>query len=151
MHVCSTLVDNTKKFSHVILLNKISINPDVFPWQRKDKINTMLQETESSCNVWDGLDVVILQYISQVLLVARTHLPIQETRDTDSFPGSGSSAEEGMATHSSIVAWRLPWTEEPAGLESIGLHRVGHNWSDLALTHTYCNRERGNCKISGEK
>ena len=32
-----------------------------------------------------------------------------------------------MATHSSILAWRIPWTEEPGGLQSMGLHRVGHN------------------------
>ena len=35
--------------------------------------------------------------------------------------------EEGMATHSSILAWRIPWTEEPGGLQSIGLHRVRHH------------------------
>ena len=37
-----------------------------------------------------------------------------------------------MATHSSISAWRVPWTEEPGGLQSIGSHRGGHDWSDLA-------------------
>ena len=42
--------------------------------------------------------------------------------------------EKGMATHTSILAWRIPWTEEPAELQSIGLQRVGHGWSDLALT-----------------
>ena len=35
--------------------------------------------------------------------------------------------EEGIATHSSILAWRIPWTEEPCGLQSKGLQRVGHN------------------------
>ena len=35
--------------------------------------------------------------------------------------------EEVMATHSSVLAWRVPWTEEPGGLQSVGLHRVGHN------------------------
>ena len=35
--------------------------------------------------------------------------------------------EEGMATHSSILAWEIPWTEEPGGLQSMGLQRVGHN------------------------
>ena len=35
--------------------------------------------------------------------------------------------EEGMATHSGILAWRIPWTEEPGGLQSMGSHRVGHN------------------------
>ena len=33
-----------------------------------------------------------------------------------------------METHSSILAWRTPWTEEPSGLQSIGSQRVGHNW-----------------------
>ena len=38
--------------------------------------------------------------------------------------GSKDSLEEEMATHSSILAWRIPWTEEPGGLQSIGLQRV---------------------------
>ena len=39
-----------------------------------------------------------------------------------------------MATHSSVLAWRIPGTEEPGGLPSMGSHRVGHDWSDLAAT-----------------
>ena len=35
--------------------------------------------------------------------------------------------EKEMATHSSILAWRIPWTEEPGGLQSMGSHRVGHD------------------------
>ena len=37
-----------------------------------------------------------------------------------------------MATHSSVLAWRIPWTEEPGGLPSMGSHRVGHDCSNLA-------------------
>ena len=37
-----------------------------------------------------------------------------------------------MATHSSTLAWRIPWTWEPGRLQSMGSHRVGHDWSDLA-------------------
>ena len=40
--------------------------------------------------------------------------------------------EEVMATHSSFLAWRIPWTGEPGGLQPIGLQRVGHNSNDLA-------------------
>ena len=40
--------------------------------------------------------------------------------------------EKEMATHSSVLAWRIPGTGEPGGLLSMGLHRVGHDWSDLA-------------------
>ena len=43
--------------------------------------------------------------------------------------------EEEMATHSSILAWEIPWTEEPGGLQSMGSKRVRHNWSDLACMH----------------
>ena len=38
-----------------------------------------------------------------------------------------------MATHSSTLAWKIPWTEEPGRLQSMGLLRVGHDWSDLAV------------------
>ena len=38
-----------------------------------------------------------------------------------------------MATHSSVLAWRVPETGEPGGLPSMGLHGVGHDWSDLAV------------------
>ena len=39
-----------------------------------------------------------------------------------------------MATHSSVLAWRIPGTGEPGGLPSVGSHRVGHNWSNLAVS-----------------
>ena len=58
--------------------------------------------------------------------------------------------EKEMATHPSVLAWRIPGTGEAGGLPSLGLHRVRHNWSDLAAaerlihthrhTHTFCNK-----------
>ena len=47
--------------------------------------------------------------------------------DLGSIPGSGRSPGEGMATSSSILAWRIPWTEESGGLLSMGLQRGGHD------------------------
>ena len=41
--------------------------------------------------------------------------------------GWGNPLEKGMATHYSILAWRIPWTEEPGGLQSMGLQRVEHD------------------------
>ena len=41
--------------------------------------------------------------------------------------GQEDPLEEGMANHSSIFAWRIPWTEEPGGLQSMGLQRAGHD------------------------
>ena len=52
-------------------------------------------------------------------------------------PGSEDPLEEGIAPHSSIPAWRIPWTEEPGGLQSMGSHRVRHDRSDLAQQHMY--------------
>ena len=48
----------------------------------------------------------------------------------------GSNLEKGMATHSSILAWKIPWTEEPGGLQSMGLQRVGHDGRTDRYTHT---------------
>ena len=45
-----------------------------------------------------------------------------------------------MATHSSVLAWRIPGTPEPGGLLSMGSHRVGHDWSDLAAAAARYNR-----------
>ena len=45
--------------------------------------------------------------------------------------------EKEMATHSSVLAWRIPGTGEPGGLPSMGSHRVGHDWSDLAAVAVY--------------
>ena len=47
--------------------------------------------------------------------------------DPGSIPGPGRSPGERMATHSSILAWRIPGTEEPGGLQSMGSQRVGHD------------------------
>ena len=45
-----------------------------------------------------------------------------------------------MATHSSVLAWRIPGTVEPGGLPSMGSHRVGHDWSNLALTLAHAGK-----------
>ena len=45
--------------------------------------------------------------------------------------------EKEMATHSSVLAWRIPGTGEPGGLPSVGSHGVGHDWSDLAAAAAY--------------
>ena len=50
------------------------------------------------------------------------------------FLGLKDPLEKEMATHSSILAWRIPWTEESGGLQSMGSHRVGHD--KVTNTHT---------------
>ena len=62
-----------------------------------------------------------------------------DVREVGLIRGLGRSPSHSsvlVATHSSILAWRIPWTEEPGGLQSMGWQRVRHNWSDLAQHST---------------
>ena len=62
---------------------------------------------------------------------------IQETQ-VRSLGQEGDPLEKGMATHSSIFAWRIPWTVEPGGLQSMGSHRVRHDFvTECAHTHKH--------------
>ena len=56
-----------------------------------------------------------------------------DERDTGSIPGSGRSLEWEVATHSNILAWKAPWTEEPGGLQSMWSQRLEH---DQATEHS---------------
>ena len=70
----------------------------------------------------------IIHIFFRISLVAQMvkHLPtIQETQVQTL--GGGDLLEKGMATHSSIFAWKIPWTEEPGRLQSMGSQRVGHD------------------------
>ena len=58
-----------------------------------------------------------------------------------------SYKEKAMATHSSVLAWRIPWTEKPGRLQSMGSHRVGHNWSDLAAAAATISYNPLQCNI----
>ena len=73
-----------------------------------------------------------------MLVVKNLTANAEDIRDMGLLPELGRSPgrswkilfhalEEGMATHSRILAWRIPWTEEPGGLQSMGLQTVGHD------------------------
>ena len=98
-------------------------------------------------------------FVSLATIPSSTHPPIHPLACVNQLPSGGASRkepacqcrrqkrtqvqslsqedplEEEMATNSSVLAWRIPWTEEPGGLESIELQRVQNDWSDLALKH----------------
>ena len=58
---------------------------------------------------------------------------------------------ETMTSHSNFLAWRIPWTEEPGGLQFIGSHRIGHDWSDLAHHGVFIWWPGKNCcSLAGE-
>ena len=62
---------------------------------------------------------------SLVALIVK-NLPAMQETQVQSL-GQEDSLKKGMATHSSILAWRISWTEEPGGLQPMGLQRVGHD------------------------
>ena len=69
------------------------------------------------------------------LLALFWHMPKNVTdkqEELNVWPDIELTREKAMATHSSTLAWKIPWTEEPGRLQSMGSHRVGHDWSDLA-------------------
>ena len=61
------------------------------------------------------------------------------------FLGQEDPLEEGMATLSSVLAWRIPWTEEPGGLQSIGLQRVGHDRATFTLGFPHSSAGKRMC------
>ena len=77
---------------------------------------------------WVIMTILEMIWASQMVLVVKNPLPMQETQEmwVQSL-GWEDPLEEGMATHTSILAWRISWTEEPGGLQSMGSQRVRHN------------------------
>ena len=73
--------------------------------------------THGSVYVWASL---VAQMVKNLLAMQETWVQ---------FLGQEDPLEEKMATHSSILAWRIPWTEEPGGLQSMGWQRVESNWA----------------------
>ena len=69
------------------------------------------------------------------------NLPVMQETWVQSL-GWEDLLEKGMATHSRILVWRIPWTEEPGGLQSVGSQRVGHDSvTDIQHTHIQVLRE----------
>ena len=71
-----------------------------------------------------GFDLLVAQKVKNLFAMWETQVQ---------FLGREDPLEKGMATHSSILAWRTPRTEEPGGLQSMGLQRVGHDWTNNTL------------------
>ena len=74
--------------------------------------------------------------------------PLSNAGDAGSIPGQEDPLEKEMATHSSILAWEIPWTEEPGGLQSIG-KRAKHNLATKQQQHTICLNHRSFPSLAG--
>ena len=84
-----------------------------------------------------------------MLVVKNLPANVGDIRDTGSIPESGISLgqEESMETHSSIPAYKIPWTEKPGKLQSIGSNRVGCDWRDLAHRFVIAFLPRSKCLL----
>ena len=80
----------------------------------------------NSVSSWYGLVILKLLYMYSWAQVVKNQPAVQETQAWSL--GQEDFLEEGMATHFNIFAWRIPRTEEPGGLQSVGSQRVGHEW-----------------------
>ena len=95
-------------------------------------------EVEGSCSFYTSQSpfLVMRPGALQVVLEVKRHGTQIRSLDPEDPP------KEEMKTHSSILAWRIPRTEEPGGLQSIGSQRVRHNWSNLAGLHALLNKQK---------
>ena len=150
----SDIHSHTKKLKKV---HRIEVNFDADHWNSLNIQNTCYIYWENnSYSPWLWTDLignitfyyskysVCLRLFSHVCAWLMAFLNGSEVKNQPAMQGTQvqflnweDPLEKGMATHSSILAWRIPWTEEPGGLQSIGLHRVGHDRSDFTHTHMH--------------
>ena len=84
-----------------------------------------------------GMLVPIHQWLS-----GKESTALQETQETRVWSLGWEDLLEEMATHSSTLAWRIPWTEEPGGLQSMGSLRVRHDWTTSLSLFTFMHWRR---------
>ena len=98
---------HTHTYIYSIAINQSEKNNPIKNWQ----------------NIWTN---ILQKGISPVAHTIKNLPAVQETCVRSL--GQEDPLEKGMASYSSILAWRIPWTEEPGGLQSMGLQRIGHDW-----------------------
>ena len=74
---------------------------------------------------------------TQVVLVKNSPANAGDLRDAGLTLGGEDPLEEGMATHSSVLAWRIPWMEDSGGLQSVGSQRIRNNWRNFTCMHVF--------------
>ena len=103
-------------------LEKVSFhsNPKERQCQRMLKLRTIALISHASKVMLKILQARLQQYVNRELPMFKT--PVRPL-------GWEDPREKGVSNHSSILAWKIPWTEEPVRLQSVGLQRIGHDWA----------------------
>ena len=127
IHICMCILIFTKSlaYTQMLIFFKYSMAKYFY-------LNVISKEWESlSLSLPDLLlTYYFLLMLKKTSLVAQTvkHLPTMQKNQVQSL-GWEDLLEREMATLSSILAWKIPWIEEPGRLQSMGLQRVGHDWA----------------------
>ena len=87
-----------------------------------------ISDIKSALHSWDPLLGMAYYRFQSFPGCSVVKNPLTSAGDAGLIPGLGRSLEEKMATHSSILARKIPWTEEPFWLQSMGSQRAGHDW-----------------------
>ena len=129
-HGLLTLCFNLNHKCDIALIYRMSTNQILIDWLYQSHFY-------QSCDQSTARALLILSLVSVISGVSRVaqmvkNLPAMWETQVRSLDQQ-DSLEKGMATHSSSLAWRSPWIEEPGGLQSMGSQRVGHSW----LTNTF--------------
>ena len=135
-------------FLHLLLCPQVhSLHLHLYSCPVNRFISTIFLDSMYMCNVLFRFLCVLygikIQVFMQVILISLLYgLPLWLTvKNLPVMPETWvlsldqeDPLEKGMTTHSSILAWRIPWTEEPGRLQSMALQRVGHDWTTTILT-----------------
>ena len=99
-----------------------------------------------SLNHWNAVEFLFIFFTASLVAQSIKNLPaVQETRVWSL--GWEDPLEKEMATHSSILAWKISWTKEPGGLQSMGSQRVGHDWATNTY-YSFLNVSTRKCKVT---
>ena len=91
-----------------------------------------IQQSDSVMHIYLLFQILSLYRLYKILSIVPSggsdgKASVCNAGDPGLIPGSGNPLEKEMATHSSTLAWKIPWTEEPGRLQSMGSQRVGHD------------------------
>ena len=115
-----------------------------FTWILTDSVN-LENSINTSNDVWLPSALHSNKTFSVARVVKNTPANTRDVRDAGSIPGSGRSPGGGNSTPVVWrIVWRIPWAEEPGGLQSTGLQRIGYDWSDLAQHASFKQKEMAN-------